>query len=232
MEVDMGLQLVGHYDSPFVRRVGISLYVLGIPFERRLLSVFSDAAQMRQYNPLGRVPTLVLDDGERLVDSSAILDHLDEVAGPQKALLPARGRERREALQLMALATGVSDKAVAAAYERRKPAGKVDEAWIARCLGQQDAALAALEERYAAQGPARGRLMQPEITVATALGYVRLRQPEGLPAGHYPALGALCAHAEADPAFSACRPTLKEIGGPPQEAQAALFRLLGNGPTR
>ena len=226
------MQLVGHYDSPFVRRVGVSLHVLGIPFERKLLSVFSNAEEMQAFNPLVRVPALVLDDGECLIDSAAILDHLDETAGPERALMPARGRARRDALQKIVLATGVSDKAIAITYERRKPAAKIDLTWIARCRGQQEAALAELDRRLAAAKPEGARLMQPEITVATMLGYVRLREPGTLPPGCYPALEALSAWAEAHPAFKACLPTPKEIGGSPQEAQAALLRLQGDGQSR
>ena len=74
--------------------------------------------------------------------------------------------------------------------------------------------------------------MQPEITVAAMLGYLRLRQPETLPAGRYPALEALSAWAEAHPAFKACLPTPKEIGGEPQDAQAALLRLQGDAQSR
>jgi glutathione S-transferase len=226
------MQLVGHYDSPFVRRVGVSLTVLGIPFERQLLSVFSNAETMRAFNPLVRVPAVVLDDGECLIDSAAILDHLDETVGSQRALLPAGGKARREALRKMVLATGVSDKAVAITYERRKPAAKIDETWIARCRGQQEGALAELDRRFAAAKPDETRLMQPEITVATMLGYLRLRQPETLPAGRYPALEALSTWAEAHPAFKTCLPTLQEIGGSPHDAQAALLRLRGDAQSR
>lgn len=221
------LSLIGHYDSPFVRRVGISLHLLGMPFERQLLSVFSNADELRRYNPVGRVPALVLDGGEVLVDSAAILDHLDEAAGPERALLPAGGKARRDALQTMALATGVNDKAVAITYERRNRGDAADANWIARCRGQQDGALVALERVFAAETATSPRLMQPEITVATTLGYLRLRQPETLPAGRYPALAALSARCEAHPAFQACRPTPEEIGGPLEEARAALLRLVG-----
>jgi glutathione S-transferase len=227
----MVLRLVGHFDSPFVRRVGVSLHVLGLPFERSPLSVFGDAEAMRAFNPLVRVPVLVLDDGECLIDSAAILDHLDDGAGPERALLPVGGRSRRDALQTVALATGVGDKAVAIAYELRRNADKVDETWIARCRGQQDGALGVLEARYAAGSPDPARLMQPEITVAAMLGYVRLRQPETVAPGRYPALEALSARAEARAAFVACRPSLGEIGGPPEEARAALLRLQGTPPT-
>lgn len=223
----MVLRLIGHYDSPFVRRVGISLHVLGIAFERSLLSVFSNAREMRAFNPLVRVPALVLDDGECLIDSAAILDHLDQTVGSEHALLPVAGKSRRDALQTIALATGLGDKAIAITYERRKPAAKIDETWIARCRGQQEGALAALERRYAAGMPDGTRLIQPEITVAAMLGYVRLRQPDMIVSGQYAALEALSARAEAHPAFAACRPSLDEIGGSPAEARAALLRLRG-----
>jgi len=226
------VQLIGHYDSPFVRRVGVSLTVLAIPFERQLLSVFSNAEAMRAFNPLVRVPALVLDDGECLIDSAAILDHLDEMVGPARALLPAAGQARRDALQKLALATGVGDKAIAITYERRKPAARIDDTWIARCRGQQEGALGELDRRFAAAKPDETRLMQPEITVAAMLGYLRLRQPETLPPASYPALEALSAWAEAHPAFKACLPTPKEIGGSPQDAQAALLRLQGHAQSR
>ncbi len=223
----MVLRLIGHYNSPFVRRVGVSLHVLGIPFERGLLSVFGDAEEMRAFNPLVRVPALVLDDGECLIDSAAILDHLDEIAGPGRALLPAGGTARRDALQKVALATGIGDKAIAISYERRKAASKIDETWIARCRNQQEGALAELEGRYGRAVSVGRGLMQPEITVAAMLGYLRLRQPETVRAGRYPVLEALSARAEADPAFRACLPAAEEIGGSPAEAKAALLRLQG-----
>lgn len=215
--------LIGHFDSPYVRRVAISLHVLGLAFRREMLSVFGDAEKMRGYNPLGRVPALVLDGGETLIDSAAILDHLDEAAGPTKALLPISGVPRREALQVMALATGCNDKAMAIAYERRRPAHLVDESWIVRCLAQLDAGLGALEDRLPSQVP--DRLMQREITVAAMLGYVRLREPEALSATRHSRLRRLSAVCEATAAFKACLPTVEEIGG--ADADRALERLRG-----
>src|SRR5579864_8101013 len=104
--------LIGQYDSPFVRRVAIALRLYGIAFEHRPWSTFGDAGKIAAYNPLLRVPTLVLDDGEALIDSTAILDHLDERVGPDKAMIPPRGAERRRHLRIIALATGLGDKAV------------------------------------------------------------------------------------------------------------------------
>ncbi len=124
--------LIGQYDSPFVRRVAIALRLYGMEFEHRPWSTFGDAEQVARFNPLRRVPTLVLDDGEVLIESMAILDHLDEVAGPAAALIPQHGPERRHALKVCALATGLADKAVSLFYERAFHPKK-SQAWIDRC---------------------------------------------------------------------------------------------------
>src|SRR5258705_11173465 len=99
--------LIGQYDSPFVRRVAIALRLYGVPFEHRPWSTFGDGEKIAPYNPLRRVPTLVLDGGEALIESTAILDYLDEVAGPDKAMIAARGPERRRGLEICALARGL-----------------------------------------------------------------------------------------------------------------------------
>ncbi|HXW27440.1 MAG TPA: glutathione S-transferase family protein [Xanthobacteraceae bacterium] len=213
--------LIGQFDSPYVRRVAVSLNVLGIAFERRLLSVFRHAEDLRRYNPLGRVPALAIEDGSVLIDSAAILDYLDELVGPDRALLPPGGALRRDALRSMAIATGCSDKAMAIAYERRREQSLIDATWIARSRTQLDAGLAALEQAIRWQPDER--LMQPAITTATMLGYVRLRVPEALSGGRYPNLDGLAERCEALPAFAASLPTVEEIGGP--DAPAALTRL-------
>ena len=110
--------LIGQYDSPFVRRVAIALRLYGIAFEHRPWSTFGDADKIAPYNPLRRVPTLVLDGGEVLIESTAILDYLDETVGPDKAMIARSGAERRKQLRICALATGLGDKAVSLIYER------------------------------------------------------------------------------------------------------------------
>jgi glutathione S-transferase len=205
------MQLVGQYDSPFVRRVAIALHLLGVPFTRKTISVFADAAEMARINPLGRVPSLVLDDGEVLIDSAAILDHIDETVGPERSLLPASGPRRRHALRITALATGAIDKAGAIVYERAlRPPGKVHEPWIGRCRTQLETALAALDALPLSPWLMGARVLQPDITVAAMMGYVRLRWPEALAAGRYPSLQHLSAAAEALPAFAATRPAADE----------------------
>jgi glutathione S-transferase len=200
--------LVGQYDSPLVRRVAISLHLLGIRFERNTMSVFADAEAMRRINPLGRIPSLVLDDGEVLIDSAAILDHLDEQVGPERALVPPRGPERRRALRRIALATGCLDKAGAIVYERSlRPADKVFPPWIERCRAQLDGGLAALEaDAEAPDAP----VTQPAITLGCLLGYLVDRLPEALPDGAYPALRARLAALDTLDAFARTRPSADE----------------------
>jgi glutathione S-transferase len=196
--------LVGQYDSPYVRRVAVSLRVLGFDYQHDTRSVFADFAAMRQVNPLGRIPSLLLDDGEVLLDSAAILDWLDQTVGPERALIPRAGPERRRALKLIALATGAIDKIGAAAYERLiRPAPLRWPEWIERCLAQGTGAIAALA---AEPWPPDAPLDQAQITTACMLRYVRMADPDLLPPGRFPALDALSLRCEALPAFQATYP--------------------------
>jgi len=137
--------LVGQYDSPYVRRVAVTLGVLGFAFEHDTRSVFADFDSMRTVNPLGRIPSLILPDGTTLIDSAAILDWLDQAVGPERALLPPAEPARQQALQRIALATGTIDKVMAAAYERLiRPAAYRWPDWIARCRTQAEGGIAAL----------------------------------------------------------------------------------------
>ena len=193
--------LVGQYDSPYARRVAISLMTLGIPYEHDTRSVFGDFDSMRRTNPLGRIPSLVLDDGTVLIDSAAILDHLDEQVGPERALLPRAGKARRDALQRIALACGAVDKIGGGHnYERMiRPSRYRWPEWIARTTTQGLGALAALD---ALDWP-DAALDQARITAGCALDYVRVTAPELMPEGRYPTLDRLWAALTARPEFQA-----------------------------
>src|SRR3954471_11712441 len=104
--------LIGQYDSPFVRRTAIALELYGLPFEHRPWSTFGDADKIAPFNPLLRVPTLVLDGSEALIESTAILDYLDELVGAEKAMIAERGEMRRRQLRICALGSGLADKGV------------------------------------------------------------------------------------------------------------------------
>lgn len=205
------MKLIGQYDSPLVRRVAVSMHMLGIPFERDTRSVFADADAIRRISPLGRIPALVLDDGEVLIETGAILDHLDESVGPERALLPLGGLERRRALQLIALSTGVLDKVAAIVYERNlRPPEKQFEPWLERCRLQVESGLAALEAATGDGWYLGDRPRQPDIAVACVLGYLPLRAPALFPPGRTPRLERLLAAAEELPAFRATRPAIDE----------------------
>lgn len=195
--------LVGQYDSPFVRRVAISLRVLGFDYEHDTRSVFGDFDSMLKTNPLGRIPSLILPGGETLIDSAAILDWLDQQVGPARALIASSGLARQQALRRIALATGAIDKIGAATYERIiRPSAYRWPEWIARCRQQGLGAIAAL----ASEIWDTGRLDQAQITAACMLRYVRLVDGELLPAGRFPALDALSARCEAMAEFKATYP--------------------------
>jgi glutathione S-transferase len=118
--------LIGVNRSPFTRRVAITLNIYGVPFEQRALSGFDNRAEVRASNPLGRIPALMLDSGETLIDSSAIIDYLDEVYGHDRPLTPRRGADRRAVLRVAAMMMGACEKCLHAAYERnRRPPEKL-----------------------------------------------------------------------------------------------------------
>jgi glutathione S-transferase len=196
--------LVGQFDSPYTRRVAVSLRLLGFDFEHDKRSVFADFESMRATNPLGRVPSLILDDGTTLIDSSAILDWLDQRVGPERALVPAGGPARQQVLQRIALASGTIDKVMGIAYERLvRPEPYRWPDWIARCRAQAEGGLAALA---GLSWPTGQRVDQAWITTACMVRYVRLAVPDLLAQRRYPALDAMSERCEAEPAFRATWP--------------------------
>jgi len=201
--------LIGQYDSPFVRRVGIALTLYGLPFEHRPWSVFGDVEKIRAYNPLVRVPTLVLDDGDVLVESHNMLDYLDSRVPAGRAMFPAAEPARHRALKVAALATGLGDKAVSLFYERRLHR-EVSDVWVERCRAQISAVLAALEADRAGRAGDYwfgDRIGHADIAVAAVLRFVTEAHPGLVTLADFPALAAQAARLEALPAFQAiCQP--------------------------
>src|SRR3981189_2567219 len=110
--------LIGQDDSRAVRRVLRTLLLHGLAFQHRPWSTFGDADKIARVDARRRVPRVVFEDGEALIESTAILDYLDEVVGPSKAMIAESGPERRHALKICALATGLGDTAVSLVYDR------------------------------------------------------------------------------------------------------------------
>ncbi len=195
--------LIGQYDSPFVRRVGIALTLYHLPYEHRPWSIFGDADKIRPYNPLTRVPTLVLDNGDVLIESHAILDYLDDLVGPSNALFPTQQPARCRAMKIAALASGLSDKAVSLFYERALH-NQTSPTWENRCMTQIETTLSVLEqERAERKSPYwfGDTLSHADIAVACALRHMNDSHYGLIDMARFPALAAHSAALEAMPVF-------------------------------
>ncbi len=195
--------LIGQYDSPFVRRVAIALHHYALPFEHRPWSVWADAEKIARYNPLRRVPTLLLEDDSALLETFAILDAVDELVPAERRLLPPSGPVRRDGLRLSALAGGIADKAVQLLYsslDLMKPSA----AWTARCHGQVIDTLTRLEvERAARSTPywLGASLSHADIAFAASYRFTSEAHPDLIAADQFPTLAAQAARCEALPEF-------------------------------
>ena len=191
--------LIGQYDSPFVRRIAVTLHHSALPFEHCPWSVWGDAERIAAHNPLRRVPTLVLDDGTALVETFAIIDWLDEQLGPERALVPAWGPLRREGLRVMSLASGVADKAVSLLYSSLSLL-QATELWTSRCRSQVLDTLSLLERERAARptpywlGESLGH---PDIALACSYRFTREALPDLIDPAKFPVLHAAAERCEA-----------------------------------
>jgi glutathione S-transferase len=197
------MQLIGMLDSPYVRRVAITLYQLTLPFEHRPISVFRQFAEFQSINPVVKAPSLVCDDGEVLMDSTLIIDYLESIAPPGLSLMSSTLLERRRALQTIGLALAACEKTVQIVYERQlRPPEKQHEPWIERVSGQLHRAYATLEAHLGATLPANP-LMQDTLTLGVAWAFTQMMLPDMLVPTAFPRLQALSAHLEQHPAFKA-----------------------------
>ncbi len=200
------MQLIGMLDSPYVRRVAISLQLLDLPFEHRSISVFRTFDEFHTINPVVKAPTLVCDDGTVLMDSTLILDYAESLAAPGKSLMPSGLAERRHALRRVGLALAACEKSVQIIYERNlRPPEKQHQPWVARVTGQLLAAYGALETEFArAPLPAADGVMdQAGISTAVAWHFSQMTLPEVVLAADFPALQRYSAAAEQLPEFIA-----------------------------
>ena len=204
---DWAVRLIGNFLSPYVRRVAVSLHLLELPFELEELFVFKEPDVVRRYNPLVRIPVLVLDDGANLVESGAILDEIDHMVSPKQRLIPSDGLERRRVVQTAALALACAEKAQWALYEGRfRPAEKVHTPWIEhnekQVLSGFDHLNAAASEvgdgGWIAGTPA---ISQADVTTTVAYTFAKIVRPTLELAERFPALSHFAARCEILPAF-------------------------------
>lgn len=191
------MKLIGQLDSPFVRRAAVSLIHHGLRFEFELLSVFSDFEVILRLNPLGRVPYLVLDDGQCLFDSQSIVDFGESRAPTDRCLLPAGSLDRRQVMRIESVAVGLMEKAVALRLETvHRPESLRDLPWIERIERQISSGLQWLEQ--IAPSPWLHGTTLTRADVSTAIAYTNLRKkfPGLVSPGRYPGLEAHCERAE------------------------------------
>jgi glutathione S-transferase len=197
--------LIGMLDSPYVRRVAVTLKLMGLPFEHRSVSVFRQFDEFSRTNPVVKAPTFVCDDGTVLMDSTLIVDYLEHCVAPAKALTPARGPERQEALRLLGLTLAACEKCVQIVYEKeRRPPEKRHEPWMQRVIGQANAAFGELERACAQARPwLQGeRLGAADVALACTWRFGQYYDAAEVPAARYPALATYSARAEALPEFA------------------------------
>ena len=194
------MKLVGMLDSPYVRRVAIALDLYGVDFEQQSLSVFSTFAEFARINPVVKAPTLVLDDGTVLMDSSLILDYFEALAPADKKLLPQTAAARARDLQVIGLALAACDKSVQIYYEHNlRPTEKLHQPWLERVTGQLLAAYSGLEKLLA--NPPGQVLNQATLSVAVAWSFSRYAVPSVIKAEDFPNVQRHAQWAEQHPAF-------------------------------
>jgi glutathione S-transferase len=189
------MQLIGMLDSPYVRRLAVSLKVLGLPFDLDQVSVFRHFDKFAGINPVVKAPSFVTDDGVVLMDSGLILEHVAEIA--PRRLMPSDRASHERALRQIGLALAACEKSVSIVYEcNQRPKEKQHQPWLDRVSGQLLAAYRALEKEVSPDWFTGETLMQPQITCAVAWRFTQHMVGDLVPAADFPILAVLSERAE------------------------------------
>lgn len=203
------MRLIGMLDSPYVRRVAISLHLLDIPFEHQPLSVFRDYDAFASLNPIVKAPTLMTDDGIVLLDSTLILEAIEQPLPANRRLSPSDPKAFLRHQRILGLALAACEKTVQIVYEQQlRPEEKRHQPWIARVRTQRDHAFRLLEAELGSADPwlFGVRPLQADVTAAVAWRFTRDLLPDQVAPDRHPGLAALSIAAEALPAFQAAAP--------------------------
>lgn len=197
------MRLIGMLDSPYVRRVAISLDMLGINFEHKAVSVFKNFDEFKSINPVVKAPTLVCDHGEVLMDSSLILQFIEASMANGKSLWTKKPAQLPHEFRAVGLALAACDKGVQYVYETNlRPAAAQYEPWLARVAEQITAALNLLEaELTNRQHDVEQTNNQASITAAVAWHFIQSMLPSLIAKENYPNLVKLSTRMEADASF-------------------------------
>lgn len=193
-------------DSPYVRRVAVSMQLLGLQFEHRPISVFGAFAQFQGINPIVKAPTLVCDDGKVLMDSTLILQYVEAISSSRKSLFPTDIADLRSTLRTIGLALAACEKSFQVIYEQDlSPAAKRNEPWLNRITGQLLAAYAELEDDLTRRPlvATSSSINQAGVSVAVAWRFTQSMLPGIIDSGDYPTLQKFSAKAETLPEFVA-----------------------------
>jgi glutathione S-transferase len=186
------MKLIGSLTSPFVRKVRVVLAEKKLDCVFELENVWAPETTISTFNPLGKVPCLVMEDGSTVYDSRVIAEYLDTLT-PVCKLLPANSRDRANVKVWEALSDGVLDAAVLAFLERReRPADRQSEAWVERQMGKVHAGLKVMSENLGEQPFCMGiHYTLADVAVGCTLGWLALRFPQIDWRGDYPNLARL-----------------------------------------
>jgi glutathione S-transferase len=201
------MRLIGMMDSPYVRRVAVSLRLMGIGFDHDQISVLREFDKFAAINPIVKAPTLITDDGVVLADSTLILQHLELFAEPARRLTPLDPALNARAQRITGLALAACEKTVQLVYEfNLRPEERRHQPWIDRVRGQLQAANRLLEAELAPSGGwlFGERPLQADVSAAVSWAFTQLVMPEEALASEHPRLAELSRRAEALPEFAAC----------------------------
>ena len=199
------MKLVGSRTSPYVRKVRVILAEKALPFEFVEESAWNADTTVPRYNPLNKVPALVMDDGESIYDSRVICEYLDAISGG--TLLPKGAAERARARRDEALGDGIADAGILAFLERKREPARQDPAWIQRQMDKVNAGLGALERALGSRAYLGGDAINlADIACACALFWAEFRMPGERLRDAHPGLKAWAARMESRPSFAATRP--------------------------
>lgn len=200
------MKLIGSLTSPYVRKVRVVMAEKKLECQFELEDVWSPDTEIQTYNPLGKVPCLIMEDGGALFDSRVIVEYLDTLS-PYNRLIPQAGRERAAVRCWEALADGVLDAAVTVFKERQRPTEQISQAWIDRHLGKINASLKAMSEALGDQAFCRGTgVSLADIAVGCALAYLNFRFAEIQWRSTYPNLATLHDKMTTRPSFTDTAP--------------------------
>ena len=195
------MKLVGTTTSPYVRKVRVILAERRLPFEFIQESAWTPDTKVPRYNPLIKVPALVLDDGESIYDSRVICEYLDAVSGG--GLIPAEPAARARVRRDEALGDGISDAGITMRLEGQREAARQDAAWIARQRSKVEAGIAAVSKSVGSRRGAATTL--GDIACACSLFWLEFRFPE-IRWRDDPVLKAWAENLEKRPSFATTKP--------------------------